>query len=343
MERLMPQDIRDFTLPELEKIVSGLGEPPYRAEQVFRWLYRQRIVDYDAMVNIPAALREKLSAKYSIFYPKKASRLISADGTQKILFRLKDGNYIESVIIPSKKRNTICLSTQLGCARGCVFCASGDMGFTRNLSPSEITGQYLSAEEILGSKITNIVFMGMGEPFDNYDNLCRAIRILNSPFGANISAGKITVSTAGIIENIYKYSSFDIPANLAVSLHAPDEKTRSLLMPLNRKYPIKKLFAALLKFKNTGKKLTLEYLLLKGLNDSIASAGKLSRMANRLGCPVNIIPFNPVRGKGFEPPDENTVRQFISALRSKGSNVFLRRPMGVDISAACGQLAGRKK
>ena len=339
----MRPDIKDFTLPELEENIISMGEPRYRAEQVFLWLYRKRTSDFGLMLNIPGALRKKLSENFPPRNLEACERRKAADGVEKFLFRLHDGEFTESVIIPSPGRNTICVSTQVGCSRKCKFCASGAMGFKRNLEPGEITGQFLEAENITGDKITNIVFMGMGEPFDNYRNLCRAIRILNHPAGINISARRMTVSTAGIIEGIEKFTSFEMPVKLAVSLHAPDQELRSSIMPVSRKNPLPRLLKALAAFRKTGRKLTLEYALIKDVNDSPRAAGKLARIAGRLDCAVNIISFNPVPGSPFEAPPDKTVEDFMNELHSLGVMVSLRRARGPEISAACGQLAGKRR
>lgn len=335
-------DIKDLTLAELESSFISSGEPRYRAEQVFRWLYKHRENDFKRMANIPLPLREKLSGVFETRSLRPVSREKSADGARKFLFRLRDGEFIESVFIPSDSRNTLCVSTQAGCRRRCKFCASGDSGLKRNLAPGEITGQFLAAESITGEKTSSLVFMGTGEPFDNYDNLLSALRILNHPSGINLSARKMTVSTAGVIEGIRKFSTFELPVNLAVSLHAPEQELRRSLMPLAARDVLSELLKSLDKFRKTGRKLTIEYALMEGVNDSALMAGKLARIAGRLDCAVNIISFNPVPGKPFSPPPYKTVKRFMDELHSRGAMVSLRRSRGREISAACGQLAGRK-
>ncbi len=336
----MPEDIRDCTLDELEEEMLKLKEPRYRGEQIFRWLYIQRADNFKLMANIPAAMRAKLSGNFTISNLETIDRRLSADGTEKFLFKLPDGRFTESVVIPSKNRNTICFSTQVGCKFGCKFCASGLMGFTRSLAPSEIIGQLLKAENISGKKITNAVFMGIGEPFDNYRNLIRTIRILNHPKGINISARKITVSTAGVVPAIEKFTSFELPVKLALSLHSTDQKTRSLIMPIARVHPMDKLIKALIGFRRAGRKLTLEYALIDGLNDAPEEAKKLSSIARRLDCPVNIISFNPAPGIPFFPCSDEKIKVFMDEIHSNGVMVSLRRSRGSEIEAACGQLAG---
>lgn len=334
-------DIRDFTPCELEEIIKTLDEPGYRAEQIFRRLYRQRAEDFREISNTPASLRKKLAETFSADAPVLLKKFESSDGAVKFLFGLSDGKKTETVFIPSEKRSTICLSSQVGCSRGCSFCASGERGLERNLRPSEMTGQLISAEKITRRKTTNVVFMGMGEPFDNYENLCRTLIILNHPWGMNISARKITVSTAGVAAGIHKFASFELPVNLAVSLHAADDLKRNSIIPLNRKYPLEQLLKALSIFRKTGRKLTLEYALIQDFNDSKEDACSLARIANRLACGVNIIRLNPVPGKSFCPPSETRVLKFMDILHDKNVMVSLRRSKGADISAACGQLAGR--
>lgn len=335
-------DIKDLTLPELEDSLTRAGEPRYRAEQVFLWLYRQREDNFSRMLNIPPALREKLSQKFEARGPRLISRETSPDGAAKFLLGLRRGELIETVFIPSEKRNTVCVSTQAGCRRRCRFCASGENGLKRNLSPGEITAQFLDVERITGKKLTSLVFMGMGEPFDNYDNLLSSIRILNHPLGINLSARKMTVSTAGIIEGIRKFSEFELPVNLAVSLHAPEQGLRKKLMPLAGRHKLPELLEALDELVKTGRKLTIEYALMENINDSVLMARKLARIAGRLGCTVNIIAFNPVPGKPFSPPPRETVQNFMDELHSRGVMVSLRRSRGREISAACGQLSGRE-
>ncbi len=335
-------EIRDFTLEELKAELKGMGEPDFRAVQIFSWLYRHGAVMFDEFSNLPRALRDKLASRFEIGRLELAEEVSSRDGTAKFLFRLRDGNFIETVFIPSGKRRTICLSTQVGCKFGCVFCASGKRGFQRNLRPSEITGQVLSLENKLGREATNFVFMGMGEPLDNYAHLERALRILNDPQGFGVAARRITISTAGFLPGIEALKTLDLQVNLSLSLHAVTDRLRTELMPINRTFPLEKLVAAGEEYiRSGGRMLTLEYLLLRGLNDSLHDADGLAGIARRLRAKVNLIAYSPVEGLKFEPPRDVEIGLFRTWLEERRVQVTVRRSKGKDILAACGQLAGR--
>ncbi|HNS48577.1 MAG TPA: 23S rRNA (adenine(2503)-C(2))-methyltransferase RlmN [bacterium] len=334
-------NLGDFTLEELTARLSELGEPTYRAVQVFNWLYRKGAEDFASMTNLPAALRHRLTESFSIVRPVAAERRRAADGTEKILFRLAGGGGVETVLIPSPPRLTLCLSTQFGCRFGCVFCASGRIGFKRNLTPSEIVGQVLQVQFREKRPVTNLVFMGMGEPFDNYENLTAAIRILNHPHGLNIGARKLTVSTCGLVPQIEAFRELGLQVELSISLHAADEELRSRLMPVNRRYPLAELLPAAARYtRETGRQLTLEYLLMAGVNDGPEAARQLAETARRLGAKVNLINFNPVPGLPFKPAPEPAAAAFQKGLRAAGVNVTRRRSRGAGVGAACGQLAG---
>ncbi len=335
-------DIRDLTLDELKVKMKALGEPSYRAGQIFAWLYRKRASSFDGFTDLSKSFREELGTHFSIGALEIAERAKAKDGTVKILFRLGDGRFVEAVAIPSGRRLTLCLSTQVGCRFGCVFCASGLDGFKRNLTPSEIVGQILSAEEALGAGMTNYVFMGMGEPLDNFENVERALRIMNAPEGLGVAARRMTVSTAGFLPGLTRFAGLDLQVNLSVSLHAATDNLRNRLMPINRKYPLERLVDACEDYRKAGgRKITCEYIVIGGLNDTLHDADGLTGVARRLEAKVNLIAYSYVSGLEFETPDAASIARFGRWLKERGIPVTLRQSKGVDIGAACGQLAGR--
>lgn len=340
----MKKDIKSLTLEELKKDMESLGEPSHRAHQIFSWLNSKSAESFHEMRNLPKKLISELEEKYTIEKLTCEERLNSKDGTEKILWRLSDGERVESVLIRQKKRSTLCVSTQVGCRFKCPFCASGEKGFKRNLSASEITSQVLSAGKIFNCRVTNIVFMGMGEPLDNYDNVAKAITIINHPEGINIGSRKITVSTCGIIPGILKLKDLGLQIELSVSLHAADNNLRNRLVPVNRKYPLETLIAACKEYtEHTGRVITLEYTLISGVNDSPLDAEKLSQVAKGLKAKVNIINCNPISKKGIAKSSSKSVHAFMERLKKRRTAVTLRRSRGDDIMAACGQLAAMKK
>jgi 23S rRNA (adenine2503-C2)-methyltransferase len=334
------KDIKNFTLEELREEFKKNSEPSYRAEQIFSWIYKKGAEDFSAMNNIPKLFMDKLAKSYYICSIKPLKQLKSIDGTEKILFELSDGNLIETVLICSGKRKTACISTQAGCKYACVFCASGMNGFKRDLSVSEILSQALFLEHALKHGVTNFVFMGMGEPLDNYENMSRAIKIMNSPKAMAVAARRITVSTSGVIPGIEKFKALGLQANLSISLHAADNELRDRLMPINKKYPLGELLEACQDYINSGgRMLTLEYIVLKDINDSQKDIEGLSKIAKRLKAKVNLIPYSEVCGVNFKAPLKKDVKDFESGLLKKGINVTIRESKGKDIMAACGQLA----
>ncbi|MGA2534112.1 MAG: 23S rRNA (adenine(2503)-C(2))-methyltransferase RlmN [Candidatus Aminicenantales bacterium] len=336
------KDIRDLTLEELKTELEAMGERPFRAGQIFDWLYHKGATDFAGFTSLSKDLRDKLAARFTIGILEPEAQLKSKDGTAKFLFKLADGNCIETVLIPSGKRNTVCLSTQAGCKFGCAFCASGLHGLKRNLTASEITGQALYLAKTLGVEITNYVFMGMGEPLDNFDNLARAIRIMNAPEGLGIAARRVTISTAGHIPGIERLKTLDLQVNLSVSLHAVTDRLRSTLMPINKKYPLEKVVAACEDYiRSGGRMITLEYILIRKVNDSLNDADGLAGIARRLRAKVNLIAYSPVAGLTFETPSDDEVARFTRWLEERRVHVTLRLSKGQDILAACGQLAGR--
>jgi len=325
------KNIKDLTLDELKVEL-----------QVFSWLYRKGKTTFGEFSDLSKRLREKLETDYFISRMDAVERRRSPDGTEKFLFRLSDGNFIETVLIPSGRRRTVCLSTQAGCKFACVFCASGLNGFKRNLSPSEITGQVLFLRDTLGRELTNLVFMGMGEPLDNLRNLEKAVRIMNSPEGMAIAARRMTISTCGLVPGIQRLAKIDLQVNLSLSLHAATDSVRDKLMPVNKKYPLEKVVEACEEYlKSGGRMLTIEYILIKGVNDSLSDAEGLAGIARRLRAKVNVITCSPVAGLVYQGPREPETRMFIQWLEERKVQVTRRRSKGADIAAACGQLAGR--
>ncbi|MDE3068944.1 MAG: 23S rRNA (adenine(2503)-C(2))-methyltransferase RlmN [Verrucomicrobiota bacterium] len=366
----VPTDIKSLTRAEIESRFKAWNEPAWRAGQVLDWLYRRRVSDWEAMTNLPKPLREKLKAHLSLH----ALELIRAQGardtTRKFLWRLADGQLIESVLIPANPalygdasdRHTLCVSTQVGCAYGCKFCASGLDGWKRNLTPDEIVEQVLAVERWneneAGSKrveggtggssrvarhasrlINNLVIMGMGEPLANYENLLQALRILNAAWGVGIGARKITVSTSGLAPQIRRLAAEPFQFRLAISLHGATDAVRNQLMPVNRRHPLRELVAACEEYEHRkGRRVTLEYILIAGVNDAPEQTGPLAALARRLSAKVNLIPYNQVEGLPWERPTEAAQEKFLALLKKQKVAVTLRREKGGDIDAACGQL-----
>ena len=323
------------------------GQPKYRAEQVARWLYQKRATSFEKMTDLPAGLRKDLAEAFSVVRLESLRVLGSKDTTRKFLFRLPDGALIESVLIPASPalygeasdRRTICMSTQVGCAYGCKFCASGLDGFARNLSAAEIVGQFLEVERIAEEKINNIVFMGMGEPLANFNNLMRAIDIINSPWGLGLGARHITISTSGLAPQIKQLADQPRQIRLAISLHGATNEVRQQIMPVNKKYPVEVLLEACEYFTQRKKqRITFEYILIANVNDSPSNAADLARVAKRVGAKVNCIPYNTVAGLAWERPSEARQDAFMAVLENARIPATIRREKGHDIAAACGQL-----
>lgn len=334
--------IGDLTLEEFEKEIIALGQPRYRARQVFKWVYQKGITSWAEATDLPLAFRRLLEAHFKLRAVELETSQESRDGTRKFLFRLDDGHFIETVLIPARKRQTLCLSTQVGCKFGCLFCASGLPGFVRQLSAAEITGQVLFLRHDLDVALTNFVFMGMGEPLDNFPAVSRAIKIMNSPEGMGIAARRITVSTCGLVPGIKKLAELGLQVNLSLSLHAANDELRRKLLPIARKYPLEEVLAACEAYvERSGRLMTLEYVLLAGVNDSSSDAAGLARIARRLRAKINLIPFSPFPGLPFRPPSEESIQNFKRWLEEKAVRVTVRQSKGLDIQAACGQLAGR--
>lgn len=338
----MPKiDIKNLSRQELEESLESLGEKRYRARQVMRWLYKTGVKHFNDMTDIPVELRRQLNAQFHITRPVLLdSRRSVSDGTTKYLLKMEDSNTIETVFLPESRRNTICLSSQVGCKFACAFCASGPFGFVRNLKASEILDEVLFVRSQNSSRqITNLVFMGIGEPLDNYDNVIRAIKILNDPDGFNIGSRKMTISTCGIIPGIRRLRDEGLQIELSVSLHSADDKTRSRLVPVNKKYPLKDLIKTCEDYtRSTGRIVTFEYVLIKGVNSSKDDAVRLARLLKGLKCKVNTITCNIVAAKGCEIPDAKAIKIFIETLRLYGIASTHRKSRGEDIEAGCGQL-----
>ncbi len=339
----MKKDIRDLTLEELKEEVAGMGEPSHRARQIFLWLNRKNAASFGEMTDLPKRFMAKLERRFAVGTLGLAERLVSKDGTEKFLWGMEDGEYVETVLIREKGRRTLCLSTQVGCRFKCPFCASGMRGLIRNLRVSEIVNQLLLVQKVCDCRVTNVVFMGMGEPLDNYDNLVKAIRIINHPDGVGLGARKITVSTCGVVPGILKLKDIGLQVELSVSLHASSDSLRDELVPVNRKYPLRKLISACRRYyEETGRVVTLEYTLIKDKNDSAGDAEKLAVIAKDLKAKVNLIACNPIAELGRGRSDRKSINLFMERLRSRGVTVTLRKSRGTDILAACGQLAARR-
>jgi 23S rRNA (adenine2503-C2)-methyltransferase len=336
-------DIKSLQLDEIESI----AQPSYRARQITDWLYIKRVNSFLEMTDLPQALRAKLADDFSFDKIEVVRVLGSTDTTRKFLFRLSDGNLVESVLIPASPalygspsdRRTICVSTQVGCAYGCKFCASGLDGWKRNLRPNEIVNQIIAVERENGERIDNIVFMGMGEPLANYDNVMRAIQIINAPWGIGIGARHITISTSGLVPQIRKLAEQPLQIRLAVSLHGATDDVRTRIMPVNRKYDLSSLLEACRYFTSRKKqRLTFEYILIAGVNDSDEQARTLAKHARALEAKINLIPYNNVEGLDWARPSPDRQKKFLVILRAAGVRATLRREKGDDIAAACGQL-----
>ncbi|MFM2294924.1 MAG: rRNA ((2503)-C(2))-methyltransferase RlmN [Verrucomicrobiota bacterium] len=365
----MPTDIKSLTQSELQTRFAAWDQPAYRVAQLLNWLYARRVTSWDAMTNLPKVLREKLAANFTLHTHELTRKQGSRDTTQKFLWKLADGAFIESVLIPANPalygeasdRHTLCISTQVGCAYGCKFCASGLDGWKRNLTPDEIVEQILAVERWGTNQskvesresseasprpstldprlVNNIVVMGMGEPLANYDNLLKALRILNAPWGGNIGARRITISTSGLAPQIRKLADEPEQFRLAISLHGATDTVRERIMPVNKKYPLAELTAALEFYHlKQDRYVTFEFILIAGVNDSLEQTAPLAALSKKLRAKVNLIPYNQVDGLEWNRPSEEVCENFLAALEDLGVTATLRREKGHDIDAACGQL-----
>lgn len=333
------KNIKDYNLEELKQELISLGEKPFRAEQIFKWLYIEKVHSFDEMTNLSLDLREKLKQNYDICNFSIVKKLESKDGTKKYLFGLSDGNAIESVLMQYHFGKTVCVSSQIGCKMGCKFCASTGIAFIRSLTSGEIVEQIIAIEQDIGENISNVVFMGIGEPFDNYDNVINAIKILNNQKGLNIGARHISVSTSGLVPKIYQFADEKIQCTLSISLHSANNETRSSMMPVNNAYNIQELIKACKYYiSKTNKRISFEYALAKDNNDNQKAADELVALLHGMLCHVNLIPINKIEnGKYIKSSNENIIK-FRDYLNSKGITATIRRELGSDIEAACGQL-----
>ena len=331
--------ISSYTLEGLTALMKELGQPAFRAKQIFHWLHQKLVTEFSAMTDQPKALLAKLEEGYYIAAPAIARRQQSKDGTVKYLFALEDGNCIETVIMRYHYGVTACVSTQVGCRMGCRFCASTQAGRVRNLEAGEIAAQIYTAQKDVGERISHIVLMGIGEPLDNFDNVMDFLSIISSPDGVNIGMRNISLSTCGVVPMIDKLAEKKLQLTLSISLHAPNDEMRSKMMPVNDAYPVAQLIAACRRYQQTtGRRVSFEYSMVRGVNDSPATARELAALIRGMGAHVNLIPINPVDGSPYSATDAENVKRFQSLLTDLGVNATVRRRLGSDISAACGQL-----
>ena len=337
------KNIKDYNLNELKQELIALGEKPYRAEQIFKWIYEENVIDFDEMTNLSLELRQKLKENFTLcIYNILRKQESKTDGTKKYLFDVLDGNAIESVLMKYHHGYSVCVSTQIGCKMGCKFCASTGIQFVRNLSSGEIVEQILAIERDENIKISNVVFMGIGEPLDNYDNVVNAIRIINNSKGINIGARHISVSTSGLVPYIYKLADENIQCTLSISLHATTDEKRSSMMPINNKYNIEELLKACRDYiAKTNRRISFEYALAKGNNDNLDDAKALANLLHGMLCHVNLIPINEIENGKYKQSSNENIIKFRDYLNSRGIVATIRRELGSDIDAACGQL--RKK
>ena len=333
------KNIKDYNIESLKVELKNLGEKPFRAEQIFKWLYQDKVTSFDEMLNLSIELREKLKQNYTICNYEILRKQESKDGTIKYLFDVLDGNAIETVLMSYHHGYSVCVSTQIGCKMGCKFCASTGIKFIRNLTSGEIVEQILKIEQDTGVKVSNVVFMGIGEPLDNYENVINAIRILNNPKGLNIGARHISVSTSGLVPMIYTLAKENIQCTLSISLHATTDEKRSSMMPVNKRYNIEELLQACKDYiKTTNRRVSFEYALAKDNNDNLQDAKQLVKLLKGMNCHVNLIPINKIENGAFTKSTNENILKFRDYLNDHGIVATVRRELGSDIDAACGQL-----
>ena len=339
-----PRNFFSLSLADLEALFKTFGKEKFRAQQIYKWVYDKNILDPEQMTNLSKDFRAEMGSMLAFKLPEIVKHLKSVDGTQKFLFDVGGGKTVESVIIPAEDRMTLCISSEVGCNMACKFCYTGKQKLQKRLTADQIVGQFLRVQNAIGTeiKLTNIVFMGMGEPLDNSDEVFKAVEILNSPWGVKFSRRRVTISTSGIVPEMWKVAHNK--TRLAVSLNGYDDESRTTVMPINKKYPLKDLLKACEAYiKETGDRVTFEYVLLKGITDQIEHANKLHLLTKNIPCKINIIPFNEHPDSGFERPLDSQVLKFQQELMRLGSHVLLRRTMGRDIFAACGQLTSESE
>ena len=333
------KNIKDYTIQELKQEMEYIDEKPYRAEQIFKWIYKENVTSFDEMTDLSLDLRKTLKENYSICNFNIRTKQVSRDGTVKYLFDILDGNAIETVLMEYKHGKTICVSSQVGCKMGCKFCASTGIAFIRNLSAGEIIEQLLAVQKDLNIKISNIVFMGIGEPLDNFINVMKAIEIINYPKGLGIGARHISISTCGIVPKIYEIADKDLQCTLSISLHATNNEKRSSMMPINNLYSIEELIEACKYYiRKTNKRISFEYALAKDNNDNEDDAKELVKLLKGMLCHVNLIPINKIEDGNYSKSLDKNILKFRDYLNSKGIVATVRRELGTDIDAACGQL-----
>lgn len=337
------KNIYDLTYEEMEEYFLNIGSKKFHAMQLFTWLYEKRVESYSEVTNIKKELLDNISRDYSIDRLKIVSVEEDVD-VSKYLFELYDGEHIEAVLMRHDYGNSVCISSQVGCNMGCKFCESGRRKKVRNLETYEMVLQILMIEKLLGERVSHVVVMGIGEPFDNYDNLCRFLKIINHPKCMAIGARHITVSTCGVVPKVLEFSEFPLQINLAVSLHAPNNEIRDKIMPINKAYPLEKLIPALKTYlERTNRRITFEYILLKDINDSTKCAEELSKLVKGINCYINLIPYNETENIGFKRTNTIQIMRFYDILKKNNVNVTIRREFGGKISAACGQLRSKKE
>ena len=334
------KDIASYSFEELQEEMLAIGEKGFRSRQIYSWIHEKLVDDFEEMTNLSKTLRQKLEAAYEIRRVEMEKRQISKiDGTNKFLFCLKDGNMVESVLMKYKHGNSVCISSQVGCRMGCRFCASTLDGLERNLTPSEMLRQVYQIQKITGERVSNIVIMGTGEPLDNYDNFLKFIHMVSDEHGLNISQRNITASTCGIVPNIRRLAEEKLQITLALSLHGSNQEKRRSLMPVANKYELHEVLEACdYYFEKTGRRITFEYSLVHGVNDTPEDAKELMGILKDRNCHLNLIPVNPIKERNYEKPDKKSAENFKNKLEKNGINVTIRRELGSDIDGACGQL-----
>lgn len=333
------KNIKDYNLDELQEELINMGEKKFRAEQIFKWIYKEKVKSFDEMTNLSIGLREKLKENYTMCNYNILKKQESKDGTKKYLFDVLDGNAIETVLMQYHHGKTVCVSSQIGCKMGCKFCASTGIQFVRNLTAGEIVEQILAVEQDINDKISNIVFMGIGEPLDNYDNVIKAIKIMNNPKGLEIGTRHISISTSGLVPRIYDLANEKIQCTLSISLHATTDEKRSSMMPVNNRYNIEELMKACKDYiKITNKRISFEYALAKDNNDNLEDAQRLVDLLKGMLCHVNLIPINKIENGKFSKSTNENILKFRDFLNEHGIVATVRRELGSDIDAACGQL-----
>lgn len=335
----MQTDIKSMLPAEITAELAEMGEPEYRAKQIFSWLNKGE-TSFDEMSNLSKALRKKLDERYFITVPKPINKQVSEiDGTIKYLWELRDGNAVETVVMRYKHGNTVCISSQVGCRQGCAFCASAIGGLIRDLAPSEMLDEVLFSQLDSGMHISNIVLMGIGEPLDNFDNVIRFLELVNHPEGMNIGMRHISLSTCGLTEKFDKLADLNLQLTLSISLHAPDDETRSKIMPANRGRGVEELLSACRRYaRRTGRRISFEYAMIDGVNDTLRHAELLAKEAKSVAAHVNLIPLNHVEERPFRPSTPENLKKFVKVLEEQGVNVTVRRKLGSDVDASCGQL-----